>query len=231
MADNEEFISEFLIEASENLDQLDQDLVALEKNPHDPDRLASIFRTIHTIKGTCGFFGFTKLSNLSHHGEHLLGLLRDGKLHFDEQLASLLLELVDAIRTFLSAIESTGKEGDGAFPDLCQKLDATCLLANDAPNNQTEERLPSPSSSANQSDQPDDRTVSAPEERPVASTTSNDPTEADKLTPEVSHDMVSEFLFQVDGVKRDSQFVAYGGRCLEVLFFTGSVTGVLYRFG
>ncbi len=191
MADNEEFISEFLIEASENLDQLDQDLVALEKNPHDPDRLASIFRTIHTIKGTCGFFGFTKLSNLSHHGEHLLGLLRDGKLHFDEQLASLLLELVDAIRTFLSAIESTGKEGDGAFPDLCQKLDATCLLANDAPNNQTEERLPSPSSSANQSDQPDDRTVSAPEERPVASTTSNDPTEADKLTPEVSHDILS----------------------------------------
>ena len=80
MADNEEFISEFLIEASENLDQLDQDLVALEKNPHAPDRLASIFRTIHTIKGTCGFFGFTKLSNLSHHGEHLLGLLREDLL-------------------------------------------------------------------------------------------------------------------------------------------------------
>ncbi len=191
MADNEEFISEFLIEASENLDQLDQDLVALEKNPHDPDRLASIFRTIHTIKGTCGFFGFTKLSNLSHHGEHLLGLLRDGKLHFDEQMASLLLELVDAIRTFLTAIESTGKEGDAAFPDLCQKMDAACLLAAAPHNNQAEERLTSPSSSANQSNQPDDRTTSTPEEQTVVSTTSNDPAEADKLTPAASPDILS----------------------------------------
>jgi two-component system chemotaxis sensor kinase CheA len=191
MADNEEFISEFLIEASENLDQLDQDLVALEKNPHDPDRLASIFRTIHTIKGTCGFFGFTKLSNLSHHGEHLLGLLRDGKLHFDEQMASLLLELVDAIRTFLTAIESTGKEGDAAFPDLCQKMDATCLLAAAPQNNQTEECLASPSSSTNQSNQPDDRTTSTPEEQPVVSTTSNHPAEADKLAPVASPDILS----------------------------------------
>ena len=109
MADNEEFISEFLVEASESLDQLDQDLVALAKRPHDSDRLASIFRTIHTIKGTCGFFGFTKLSTLSHHGEHLLGLLRDGQVRFNKTLASLLLELVVAIRTFLSSIESTGK--------------------------------------------------------------------------------------------------------------------------
>ena len=192
MADNEEFISEFLIEASENLDQLDQDLVALEKNPHDPDRLASIFRTIHTIKGTCGFFGFTKLSNLSHHGEHLLGLLRDGKLHFDEQMASLLLELVDAIRTFLTAIESTGKEGDAAFPDLCQKMDATCLLAAAPKNNQTEECLASPSSSTNQSNQPDDRTTSTPEEQPVVSTTSNHPAaEADKSAPVASPDILS----------------------------------------
>ena len=191
MADNEEFISEFLIEASENLDQLDQDLVALEKNPHDPDRLASIFRTIHTIKGTCGFFGFTKLSNLSHHGEHLLGLLRDGKLHFDEQMASLLLELVDAIRTFLTAIESTGKEGDAAFPDLCQKMDATCLLTAAPQNNQTEECLASPSSSTNQSNQPDDRTTSTPEEQPVVSTTSNHPAEADKLAPVASPDILS----------------------------------------
>ena len=60
MADNEEFIAEFLIEASENLDQLDQDLIALEKQPDNPDRLGSIFRTVHTIKGTCGFFWLYK---------------------------------------------------------------------------------------------------------------------------------------------------------------------------
>ena len=191
MADNEEFISEFLIEASENLDQLDQDLVALEKNPHDPNRLASIFRTIHTIKGTCGFFGFTKLSNLSHHGEHLLGLLRDGKFTFNEQLASLLLELVDAIRTFLSSIESTGKEGDAAFPDLCQKLDAACLSTDTPSAHETEEQTAASTASTNQSNQPDNQIVSPPVAEPVASITPNDLPEADNSTSGVSPDILS----------------------------------------
>jgi len=150
MADNEEFIAEFLIEASENLDQLDQDLVALEKQPDNPDRLGSIFRTVHTIKGTCGFFGFTKLSTVSHHGEHLLGLLRDGKLRFNKHLASLLLELVDAIRVFLSSIESTGTEGDVAFPELCQQLDAACVLTDTAISDQVKEATSSPTTDVDQ---------------------------------------------------------------------------------
>ena len=150
MADNEEFIAEFLIEASENLDQLDQDLIALEKQPDNPDRLGSIFRTVHTIKGTCGFFGFTKLSTVSHHGEHLLGLLRDGKLQFNKHLASLLLELVDAIRVFLSSIESTGTEGDVAFPELCQQLDAACVLTDTAISDQVKEPTSSPTTDVEQ---------------------------------------------------------------------------------
>ena len=150
MADNEEFIAEFLIEASENLDQLDQDLIALEKQPDNPDRLSSIFRTVHTIKGTCGFFGFTKLSTVSHHGEHLLGLLRDGKLRFNKHLASLLLELVDAIRVFLSSIESTGTEGDVAFPELCQQLDAACVLTDTAISDQVKEPTSSPTTDVDQ---------------------------------------------------------------------------------
>jgi len=153
MADNEEFISEFLVEASESLDQLDQDLVALEKQPHDSDRLASIFRTVHTIKGTCGFFGFTKLSTLSHHGEHLLGLLRDGKVRFNKTLASLLLELVDAIRTFLSSIESTGKESDISFPDLCQRLDEACTTTDPDSLIQQQEPVTSTRDSIEQSNQ------------------------------------------------------------------------------
>ena len=59
--DNEEFVQEFLVESTENLDQLDRDLIALEQAPGDEERLASIFRTVHTIKGNSGFFGFAKL--------------------------------------------------------------------------------------------------------------------------------------------------------------------------
>ena len=70
-------VKEFLVESHENLDQLDRDLVALEKDPENKEGLASIFRTIHTIKGTCGFFGFSKLEAVTHVGENLLGKLRD----------------------------------------------------------------------------------------------------------------------------------------------------------
>jgi two-component system, chemotaxis family, sensor kinase CheA len=53
MGDND-IVKDFLVESYENLDRLDRDLVGLEKNPHDREALAGVFRTIHTIKGTCG---------------------------------------------------------------------------------------------------------------------------------------------------------------------------------
>ena len=55
--EDQEIIQEFLIESSENLTRLDNELVELERRPRDADLLASIFRTVHTIKGTCGFLG------------------------------------------------------------------------------------------------------------------------------------------------------------------------------
>jgi two-component system chemotaxis sensor kinase CheA len=51
-----EEVREFLIESNENLGVLDQEIVELEKNPADEKLIASVFRTIHTIKGTCGIF-------------------------------------------------------------------------------------------------------------------------------------------------------------------------------
>ena len=67
-----EIVKDFLVESYENLDRLDRDLVELEKNPQDRDALAGVFRTIHTIKGTCGFLGYGKLEKVAHVGENLL---------------------------------------------------------------------------------------------------------------------------------------------------------------
>ena len=122
MSENEEFVREFLVESAENLDQLDQDLVALEENPRDPKRLASIFRTVHTIKGTSGFFGFAKLGAITHSGEHLLGQLRDGTIELSDRVTGALLTLVDAVRSILEEIEKTGCEGDSDFRELSQTL-------------------------------------------------------------------------------------------------------------
>ena len=118
----DEVISEFLVESSENLDQLDNDLVALEENPSDLDTLSSIFRAIHTIKGTCGFLGFGKLEKVSHVGENLLSKLRDGELQLNEERTSALLAMVDAIRQMLSEIESSGSDGDDDYPALVENL-------------------------------------------------------------------------------------------------------------
>jgi two-component system chemotaxis sensor kinase CheA len=128
--DNEEFIQEFLVESTENLDQLDRDLIALEQAPGDEERLASIFRTVHTIKGNSGFFGFSKLGALTHSGEHLLGRLRDGKLSLDDRVTGSLYSMVDAVRAILRTIEATGSEGDHDFRDLAQRL--TTVAAGEA---------------------------------------------------------------------------------------------------
>ncbi|TCO79691.1 Hpt domain-containing protein, partial [Plasticicumulans lactativorans] len=80
MDDLDDIVREFLAESNENLDRLDNELVALETAPDDRDTLASIFRTIHTIKGTCGFLGFGRLEKVAHAGENLLSKLRDGEI-------------------------------------------------------------------------------------------------------------------------------------------------------
>ncbi|HLJ96561.1 MAG TPA: chemotaxis protein CheA [Gemmataceae bacterium] len=122
MTELETVIKEFLVESYENLDQLDQDLVVLEKNPENRERLASVFRTIHTIKGTCGFFGFSRLEKVAHVGENLLSKLRDGEMRLDPERTTALLALVDAVREMLAQIESTGHDGDKDHAPLIEML-------------------------------------------------------------------------------------------------------------
>ncbi|WP_067473385.1 chemotaxis protein CheW [Actinomadura hibisca] len=107
-----EIIQEFLVESHENLDQLDRDLVALEQDPGSREMLSSIFRTIHTIKGTSGFLAFHRLETLTHAGESLLSRLRDGVQQMNPSSADALLRMVDVVRVLLSAIEETGGEGE-----------------------------------------------------------------------------------------------------------------------
>ena len=114
MDDDAEIIAEFLVESHENLDQLDRDLVELEQNPGSRELLSSIFRTIHTIKGTSGFLAFGRLEKLTHVGETLLSQLRDGEKTMTPVIAEALLRMVDTVRALLDLIERTGKDEDEA---------------------------------------------------------------------------------------------------------------------
>ncbi|MGN6505535.1 MAG: chemotaxis protein CheA, partial [Tepidisphaeraceae bacterium] len=122
MGDMDDIVKEFLVESYENLDQLDRDFVALETDPTATDKLSSIFRTIHTIKGTCGCLGLSKLESVAHVGENLLSRLRDGPLVMDTDITTGLLKLVDAVREILACIETSGAEGDKDYTPIKQLL-------------------------------------------------------------------------------------------------------------
>ena len=115
MSDSD-IVQDFLVESYENLDRLDRELVGLEKNPQDREALGSVFRTIHTIKGTCGFLGFNKLEKVAHVGENLLTRLRDGQLTLNRGNHTALLAMVDAVRQMLGSIERPGRKASVTIP-------------------------------------------------------------------------------------------------------------------
>jgi len=127
-----DIVSEFLVESHENLDQLDRDLVALEQAPGSRELLSSIFRTIHTIKGTSGFLAFHRLERVTHVGESLLSRLRDGAQAMTPQVADALLRMVDVVRVLLASIEELGGEGEVDVEGVVSAVTA-CIADGSAP--------------------------------------------------------------------------------------------------
>jgi two-component system chemotaxis sensor kinase CheA len=122
-------VEEFLVESHENLDRLDRDLVQLEAVPDSPDLLAGIFRTVHTLKGSSGFLAFGTLERLAHAGESLLAKLRDGDLALTPARTDALLELVDAVRTLLAAVERTGTDDGLDVSGVVARLEAATVAS------------------------------------------------------------------------------------------------------
>jgi two-component system chemotaxis sensor kinase CheA len=122
--EDKEILNEFLIESSENLGRLDREMVELERRPGDTDLLASIFRTVHTIKGTCGFLNFQTLERITHHAENILSQLRKGDRLLTPDLVSIILETVDAVKAELASIEATEKESGNDWAALIGRQEA-----------------------------------------------------------------------------------------------------------
>ena len=148
---DQDVIREFLVESHENLSSLDRAFVELEKHPKDADLLASIFRTIHTIKGTCGFLAFSTLEKIAHQAENILSQLRGGQRELTLPLVSMIFEAVDAIRKVLASIEASGEEGPDRFEKLTERLRVAAQLTADescaSPEIQSVPSQPDPDSS------------------------------------------------------------------------------------
>ncbi|MBC8088792.1 MAG: Hpt domain-containing protein [Phycisphaerae bacterium] len=120
----DDLLREFLTESNENLERLDQEIVELERRPNDAALLNRVFRTVHTIKGTCGFIGLSRLELVAHSAEGVLSRLREGEIHTSPRLISDILAATEVIRGILDSLERTQKEGTGDDSELLKRLDA-----------------------------------------------------------------------------------------------------------
>ncbi|HYV96570.1 MAG TPA: chemotaxis protein CheW [Gemmatimonadaceae bacterium] len=120
----DDLLRDFLTESNENLLQLDRDIVALEQHPEDASLINGIFRTIHTIKGTCGFIGLDRLEAVAHAAESVLSAVREGSLAVSDQLISDVLAAVDVIKAILAHLEQTEAEPAGDDSALIAILNA-----------------------------------------------------------------------------------------------------------
>jgi len=120
----DEAVGEFVIEAREGVEALDRKLVDFERDAHDAETLADIFRLFHSLKGAAGFLGFTRLQALGHAAENLLGAFRDGVLSADAAAVSAILQALDTVRDILDGLDRTGSEPPGDDRALIARLDA-----------------------------------------------------------------------------------------------------------
>ncbi|MCL2469146.1 MAG: chemotaxis protein CheW [Alphaproteobacteria bacterium] len=120
----DDLLRDFLTETNESIMQLDVELVRLEQNPDDPELISSIFRLVHTIKGTCGFLGLPRLEKLAHAGENVLGKFRDRELKITPKAVSLILRSLDTIKGLLAILEETEAEAPGHDAELIEELNA-----------------------------------------------------------------------------------------------------------
>jgi two-component system chemotaxis sensor kinase CheA len=119
----DDILRDFLVETAEHIDAAGEQLVRLERDPSDAEMISSIFRLVHTIKGTCGFLGLARLARVTHAAENLIGRLREGA-PANPETVTLILSTIDRIKSILGEIEQGGEEPEGDDADLIAALAA-----------------------------------------------------------------------------------------------------------
>jgi len=117
----DELLRDFLTETGESLDRVDAELVRFEQDPNNGAILGSVFRLVHTIKGTCGFLGLSRLETLTHAAESLMGKFRDG-MPVTGEAVTVVLSTIDRIKAILDDLEATQQEPAGSDADLIGRL-------------------------------------------------------------------------------------------------------------
>ncbi|MCS6853133.1 MAG: chemotaxis protein CheW [Elioraea sp.] len=169
----DDLLADFLTETAESLAELDTALVRLERAPDDHATLSLIFRLVHTIKGTCGFLGLTRLEKVAHAAENVLGRFRDGALRPSPEAITLVLAAIDRIKVILAGLEATEAEPPGDDSALIADLNAVMQGESPGPGERTSASPPAAATTAASPGEtapalgPTPEPSAAPSDRPV----------------------------------------------------------------
>ncbi len=143
MDDIQEILEDFLVEAFELVEQIDQDLVELENNPEDLELLNRIFRVAHTVKGSSSFLNFDVLTKLTHHMEDVLNKARKGELKITAEVMDVVLKSIDMMKELLESIRDNGNDSDinMDLTDICKDLNAISEGEEVVQDTQAEEKV------------------------------------------------------------------------------------------
>lgn len=126
----QEIMEDFLIEAFEMIEQLDQDLVELENNPQDLELLNRIFRVAHTIKGSSSFLNFDTLTHLTHNMEDVLNKARKGELKLSHEIMDVVLPSIDLMKALLMSIRDNGTDENSGI-DISESVKKLQAISNE----------------------------------------------------------------------------------------------------
>jgi len=118
----EKLIKEFLIESCEAIGSISEEFTRYETHPEDQELLNSIYRKIHTVKGSASFLNFVNLQAITHSAESILDYLRDGTIKVHGDLIDLMLSVVDSCSEILTEVEKSGTEGNKDYAQIKSKL-------------------------------------------------------------------------------------------------------------
>ncbi len=181
--EDEELLQDFIVEAGEILEQLNEQLVELENRPQDNDLLNAVFRGFHTIKGGGSFLGLDALVDVCHRAEDVFNLLRNGERNVDTELMDIMLPVLDVLNDQFDAIRA-GNKPEPADQNLLSQLESLTVIPQDTvTEDKPEENNPQPGA--------------ASAEKPVV-TSSNEP-------DEITDDEFEALLDTLDATKRSSE--------------------------
>lgn len=126
MAPPDSLLEDFMRDREDLFDTLEEVALHLERHPEDQSSQQVLFRTMHTLKGSCGFLGFGELEQLLQQAETLLEFVRDGEVRYSTGIADLLLAVTDRTRQYFDVLESTSRRVSFDTTDLIDRLADAC---------------------------------------------------------------------------------------------------------